>query len=523
MILLEKIAIFILFLGPLVFFHELGHFLFARLFKVRVEVFSIGFGPKILKFIKGGTEYALSLIPLGGYVKMYGDDPLAKDEVPKEMRKFSFSHQKKLPRFLIVFGGPLANVILAFFIYFGLILSGEKVPEVRLGMVPNDTIFFEKGLRSGDIIKKYDGRQIFNLADLGLEDSTPIKVLTIERKNKDLDIMVDMPGKDFFENLLKYPPILRRPLMVSKDGKSFILSSSPNNFNWEDSLEVMSNDLGERPYYLFEYSEQIISPDYKGEKNPVKEIYLKFEKSKEFFVGLADNGFLPVDLVIKSLKMNSAADLAKLKAGDIITKLNGVPMYSFEDLRKNLQEIKSEEVELVYLRNGEKNKVKIKPQFSAEDGSKRKVIGVYTAGVLYPMKFVDLPSPGFVTSIPLAFNRTVEGTIKTIQGFKKLFFGEVSLGNIGGPLAIGKVASDSYNASTTLFLQLMAFISINLGIINLLPIPILDGGHIMFIIIEILNRGPVSRKKMELAQQVGLSILLMLMVGAIFNDFSRFF
>jgi regulator of sigma E protease len=221
--------------------------------------------------------------------------------------------------------------------------------------------------------------------------------------------------------------------------------------------------------------------------------------------------------------MNSAADLAKLKAGDIITKLNGTPMYSFEDLRKTLQEIKVEEVELVYLRNGEKIKVKIKPQFSSEDGSKRKVIGVYTAGVLYPMKFVDLPSPGFLNSIPLAFNRTVEGTIKTIQGFKKLFFGEVGLGNIGGPLAIGKVASDSYNASITLFLQLMAFISINLGIINLLPIPILDGGHIMFIIIEILNRGPVSRKKMELAQQVGLSILLMLMVGAIFNDFSRFF
>jgi regulator of sigma E protease len=90
-------------------------------------------------------------------------------------------------------------------------------------------------------------------------------------------------------------------------------------------------------------------------------------------------------------------------------------------------------------------------------------------------------------------------------------------------LAIGKVASDSFNASTTLFMQLMAFISINLGIINLLPIPILDGGHIMFILIEIINRGPLSKKKMEMAQQVGLSILLMLMVGAIFNDFARFF
>jgi len=100
---------------------------------------------------------------------------------------------------------------------------------------------------------------------------------------------------------------------------------------------------------------------------------------------------------------------------------------------------------------------------------------------------------------------------------------EVSFKSIGGPLAIGKVASDSFNSGLTPFFLLMAFISINLGVINLLPIPVLDGGHIMFIILEILNRGPVSRKKMEVAQQVGLSILLLLMVGAIVNDFSRFF
>lgn len=520
---IDKIAIFILFLGPLVFFHELGHYLFARLFKVRVEVFSIGFGPKILKFVRGGTEYALSIIPLGGYVKMYGDDPLAKDEIPKEMRAVSFSHKKKWPRFWIVMGGPLANFILAFFIYFGLVLSGEKVPEIKLGMVPENSVFYEKGLRSGDLITKYNGKQIFNLADLGMEDKDPIKFLTIKRKDEEKEIILGMAGKDFFDNLLKYPPMLRRPLLVSKEGKSYILSSSAQNFDWEDTLEVMSGDFGQRPYYLFDYSEEIVSPDYKGDKKPVKEIFLKFRGPKEFFTALEANGFLPIDLVIKSLKMNSAADLAKLKAGDIITKLNGESLYSFEELRKKLQDVKTEQVELTYYRDGKPLTVKATPLISADDGQKRKVIGVYTAGELLPIKFMTLASPGFFNSIALGFDRTIEGMVKTVLGFKKLIFGEVALSNIGGPLAIGKVASDSYNASLTLFLQLMAFISINLGIINLLPIPILDGGHIMFIFIEILNRGPVSRKKMEMAQQVGLSILLILMVGAIFNDFSRFF
>lgn len=129
----EKFVIFILFLGPLVFFHELGHFLFARLFGVRVEVFSIGFGPKIFKFKKGFTEYAISLIPLGGYVKMFGDDPLVKDEIPVDEREYSFTFKGKWARFWIVMGGPLANFIMAYFIFFFLLMIGERIPEIRMG------------------------------------------------------------------------------------------------------------------------------------------------------------------------------------------------------------------------------------------------------------------------------------------------------------------------------------------------------------------------------------------------------
>ena len=124
------IIIFFIVLGVLVFVHELGHFFFARLFGVRVEVFSIGFGPKIFKHVRNGTEYAISIIPLGGYVKMFGDDPFSETVLTEEEKSVAFNHKTKWARFWIVFGGPLANLILAYCLYVGLLAGGEKVPEI---------------------------------------------------------------------------------------------------------------------------------------------------------------------------------------------------------------------------------------------------------------------------------------------------------------------------------------------------------------------------------------------------------
>ena len=123
--------------------------------------------------------------------------------------------------------------------------------------------------------------------------------------------------------------------------------------------------------------------------------------------------------------------------------------------------------------------------------------------------------------MPVALQRSISAMKKTFDGFIMLITGEVSFKTVGGPVTIGKVAKDSYDISISSFLQLMALFSINLGVIILFPIPILDGGHILFIVLEIINRGPISRRKMEIAQQVGLSIILLLMFGALFNDFTR--
>lgn len=525
--LIEKIGIFILFLGPLVFFHELGHFFFARLFGVRVEVFSIGFGPKIFKIKKGDTEYAVSLIPLGGYVKMYGDDPLNKDAIPEEERKYSFTFKGKWARFWIVLGGPLANFIMAYFIFFTLFISGEKLPELKVGVLPKVSKLYESGVRSGDVIKKVNHKEVFNPSDIVLEGDDLIKTMTVQRMGDDQTVTLNMTGEQFIQEFIKFPPTLRSAIVIDAKGNKYALSSQAGKMNWDISYDQIQQSWTPRTsLYLYPLkikTREVSLQDGNQEVNLNKERRLSFPNNESLDKALTENGFKTLDLTIKSIKMNSPADKSGLKQGDVITSLEGSKIYSFEDLGQNLQKIKTQTVKVSVWRNGEIKNFDVKPEIINQNGQVLKLIGVYSGGIFQPLKFIETKSKGLVSSLGLSFIRTGETIIKTLEGFKKLIMAEVSFKSIGGPLAIGKVASDSFNTSMSYFFQLMALISVNLGVINLFPIPVLDGGHIMFIILEIVNRGPISRRKMEIAQQVGLSLLLMLMVGAIFNDISRFF
>ncbi|MCF8057969.1 MAG: RIP metalloprotease RseP [Bacteriovoracaceae bacterium] len=521
---IEKFGIFILFLGPLVFFHELGHFIFARLFGVRVETFSIGFGPKILKFKKGDTEYAVSLIPLGGYVKMFGDDPLNKDAIPVEERPFSFTFKGKWARFWIVMGGPLANFIMAYVIFMTLLVMGERLPELKLGVIPKTSTFYDLGLRSGDVIQKVNNKEVYNPTDILLEGEDLIKTMVVGRVEKNITLTLNLTGETFFEEFAKYPPTLRQPILVDTQGQTYALSLMSGKINWNTSYDQLRQTWdNEQPVYVYP-----LSVDEKNAEDPFvvnfeKEKTLSLKAYKNLDIGLSDNGFKTVDLMVKSINMKSPADLAGIKAGDVIYSLEGEDVHSFEDLRGNLQKSKSEKVAISLWRKGIAKNFEIVPEVLNQDGEAVKLIGVYSGGIFQPLKFIETKSKGFFEASLMALGRTWDTIVKTIDGFKKLITAEVSFKTIGGPLAIGKVASDSFNTSLSYFFQLMALISVNLGVINLFPIPVLDGGHIMFIFLEILNGGPVSRRKMEIAQQVGLSLLLMLMVGAIFNDFSRFF
>ena len=516
---LEKVVIFVLFLGPLIFFHELGHFFFARLFGVRVEVFSLGFGPKLFKYKKNDTEYALSIIPLGGYVKMFGDDPFDKEGIPEDQRQYSFNNKGKWARFWIVLGGPLANFLLAFFIFFFLLISGERMPEIKVGVIDEKGKLYSEGLRTGDVLKKINNQKIYNISDIALQKGGKVFSITVERKESLKTLEVNFQSESFFKEFIKYPPILRKPLLIDGKGKRYLLSEFTDGPRIGESLDTFSVEKKSNDLFLYNFSDGNV-----GSRQSLKTILIQYGSTNELLNKIMEKeGLYSLDLVVKSVKMGSPADEAGLKVNDIIVSLNQIKVTSFTQLKKTLQGLPAESVQLTIMRDGEFKTFSMTPELRDVNNAKVKLIGVWSLGEYLPLNFVTTESKGFFGSLSIGLYRTWDSIEKTLTGFKKLFTSESSLKNIGGPLSIGKVATDSFNTSLSYFFQLMALISVNLGIINLFPIPVLDGGHIMFIFLEIINRGPLSRRKMEIAQQVGLSLLLMLMIGAIFNDFTRFF
>lgn len=513
----EKVLIFLVFLGPLIFFHELGHFFFARFFGVRVEVFSIGFGPKIFKYVKGGTEYAISIIPLGGYVKMFGDDPFSETPLTDEEKKVAFNHKSKWARFWIIFGGPLANLILAYVLYVGLLVGGEKVPQTKFGLIPENSAFHSRGLRSGDTIKMINDEKIMSFDDLNIKASK-VGSVTVERSGETKIVDVNLSLQEFIDEFSKLLPVVRRPIVINAQGEQYYLSLKPKTTEETLSLEEMDQGFnGEVYLYKFKTEENKIIFDASSET------LLKVDASKKMLAGLTEAGFYPVDLMVQSIVMSSPADKIGMKKGDILVSINKVPVKAFDELRAEVQKTDGKTgVEISYLRDGKIISNTLTPEVKEVKGQGEvKTIGVYSAVEYIPPKLIETKADNIGEALIVGLERTWDGIEKTVGGYKKLITREVALSNVGGPFAIGKVASDSFNISLSMFFRLMAFISINLGVINLFPIPVLDGGHIMFLGFELVNRGPLSRRKLEFAQRIGLSLLFFLIFIALFNDITK--
>jgi regulator of sigma E protease len=255
---------------------------------------------------------------------------------------------------------------------------------------------------------------------------------------------------------------------------------------------------------------------------PQREVILESGKTIEEV--LKPQELFPADLSIRNVVMASAADKAGLKKGDILLSLDGKPLKNFEELRQTLQTIPDgKEVKIGFLTGGKVAERTVLPEVKEIEKKKTKLLGIESGVEYIQPKLIIAKAENVSEAITGAFFRTWDGIVKTFVGYKKLITREVSLNNIGGPLAIGKVASDSLNISLSMFFRLMAIISINLGVINLFPIPVLDGGHIMFLLFEVVNGGPLSRRKLEIAQRFGVAVLFLLIFVALFNDISRLF
>jgi regulator of sigma E protease len=339
-------------LGILVLVHEFGHFLVARLANVKVLVFSLGFGKKLITFKRGETEYAISIFPLGGYVKMLGES--GEDEISEDEAHRSYSNKPPLVKMAIAFAGPFFNVLFAGFLFYLIFVTGFPVLLPKVGDIIKDSPAAQAGLQAGDVIEGIEGKAVREWTDL--------------------------------QNTVTGSELKPLRFAVKRDGKIFDVNITP-----------------------------------------------KESEDKNIF--------------------------------------------------------------------GEK--------------VNRKMIGVAPSGETVIQK----ENP--IAAFPKAVLRTYNICELTVVGLAKLVRGSISAKNIGGPILILQTAGKTAREGKSTFLSFVAIISINLAIVNVLPIPILDGGHILFYAIEIITRRSISQKTVEMAQKVGIVILVMIMAFAFYNDIVR--
>lgn len=548
---------FFLLLGLLIFVHELGHYLVAVYFGVRVETFSLGFGKKIFSIKRGDTTYCLSLIPLGGYVKMYGDDPTA--EIPEAERKHSFLHKPVWPRIAIVLAGPLMNLFFSIIIFAIIGLLGEEVPGTRLGDIAENTAAYAAGFRSGDKILKVNGEPVdewskvkavieesaaqlisFEVAreeenePAHTREATVIQITPTLGKNSFLFTTKRLVGQIEGLTIDSSSPIVG---VVSKNSLAY--KSGLRTFDFVEKINNMpmtywrelERGLAVGPATNSEPKTVLLSvrsydPEEKApEARTVRLNYSEISGAKSI---LSELGIIKSDLFLMSIRPKSPAAMAGLKPGDYVFKLDDKLVTTWQMVLDYVKSFNSSKKTIAFgiVRDGVELTINVTPELTDLPTEQGAIESRYAIGVIPAIMTSPNESFLFQTKNPLSMavygvSQAWTWTKLIALSFVRLIQNEVSARNIGGVITIGRVASKSFEAGSVAFLKMMAIISINLFLLNLLPVPVLDGGHLVFFTLEAIKGTPISFKKLEIAQQVGLMLLLSLMLFALFNDITH--
>jgi regulator of sigma E protease len=540
---------FFILLGLLIFVHELGHFAVARFFGVRVETFSLGFGKKIFSFKRGDTTYAISLIPLGGYVKMYGDDPTA--DVPEAEKKHAFLHKPVMQRIWIVLAGPLMNLFFAILLFALIGAIGKQMPGPFAGDIADGSKAYEAGIRSGDKIVEVGGVATPTWAHVNAEIEKAggrATQMVIERQGEaqPLKIEVSVPMGDN-ENIFSKDRQVGQIPGLTQDSRSTLIGvaspESPAAKAGMQTLDVILEVGGQKVNYWRELQPAIFKSISDGRETvelkvreitksddaSIRTVQIPVAKGWDEKTNLTDMlGFESAELYIFQTKKDSPADKAGIQPKDKVVRIGNDEIHQWQDVLKRVKsfDTTTDGLDFVVLRNGEEKTLKIRPEMTelmTQKGQeeKRFTVGIVSGLLSSAPEPVMYRIPGLIPKLTHGVSEAIRWSEFIIMSLVRLVQGDVSPKNIGGIITIGRVAAHSFAAGLSTFLDMMAIISINLFLLNLLPVPVLDGGHLVFYTYEGLRGAPMSMRKMEIAQQVGLMLLMILMVFAFYNDIAN--
>ena len=418
-------------IGVLVFVHELGHFLAARRIGIKVLTFSLGFGPKLLKFRRGDTEYCVSAIPLGGYVKMAGENP--EDErtgSPEE-----FMSRTKWERFQVLIMGPVMNIVLAVVVMTLVLYQGAEMPAYEeeppvVGTVVEGSEAESVGIEVGERIVSVEGHPTDTWGDLFKQ--------VMPRADREISVEVhDLAGST-------------RTIQMTPDSQT----------------EFEMGDLGVGP---------LVEPQ------------------------------------IRAVSPGEPADIAGLQPDDVIEALEGKHVSS-QDLIKRINASAGQSIRLTVRRGDSPHDVDVVPALVGDVG----LIGVAISPFV-----VRIVEPGFVEAFQLSLEKNYEWSGLIFQTLGGLFTAETSPRQLVGPVGIAQLSGGAAELGLAALFSLLSMISLNLGILNLLPVPVLDGGHIVIMALEGVSRRDFSMRMKERMLLVGFVLLMMLMVTVVYNDLTR--
>jgi regulator of sigma E protease len=541
---MASIGFFALLLGVLVTVHELGHFLVAKACGVKVLKFSFGFGPKLLGFTKGETEYQIALLPLGGFVKMAGDVP--GEELEPEEAHRGFLAQPPWKRMLIVLAGPAFNLAFPVLIYFFVFWGPHEATSTRLGYIPPNTPAAAAGLRPGDRIVAVEGEKVRTFEEMA--DAF------VGRFERPIPLTVERDGKQFITNVtpLKYvdstpfETVERGRMMVEANSQVPIVGVPPGSVAEQAGLKTFDRILAingapvpdEATLYqvlakhegTLEVAVQRLRPVQVGAETVQVPEQVKLQVQKQpGQEGLAALGAEPRDLYIAAVMPGAAAAAAGMKAGDRLVAFNGEALSTFHMLEVKLSGLAKEPFELTWRSQDGEHKEKLSQasiKQTDELGNVTESVGLgirpwfLTRGEVPPVEKVTvmLEWNEALKQAAKVVPKIITGTVGAIAG---LITRDVPLSSVGGPIMMYQMAARSSELGWDYFLNLMAVISINLGVVNLLPIPILDGFHMVAALWESVRRRPIPVRVREVANVIGLAMLVLLMLVAFFNDITR--